>query len=123
MKNTMKNTFYTLVWLILLWLSNVNAINVKATQATTTWDNATGGWFIATINSLLWYLTWLLYLIAIIYTLWGWFQILTAGWDEEKVKKWKTTLIQAVLGLFVIFLASTLVNWIINLWSNTALVQ
>ena len=34
--------------------------------------------------------------------------------DEEKVKKGKTILIQAGIGLVVIFLANSIVSWIIN---------
>ena len=53
------------------------------------------------------------------FALYGGFQILTAGWDEEKVKKWKTTLINAVIGLIVIFLASQIISWIVGLWDTT----
>lgn len=55
-----------------------------------------------------------LYLVAVIYALWGGFNILTAGGDEEKVKKGKTVLIQALIGLVVIFLASSIINWIVT---------
>lgn len=55
-----------------------------------------------------------LYLIAVVYALWGGFNILTAGGDEEKVKKGKTVLIQAAIGLVVIWLASSIVNWIVT---------
>ena len=56
-----------------------------------------------------------LYLIAVIYALWGWFQILTAWWKEEQVKKWRTIIIQAMIGLVVIWLASSIVQWLV--WS------
>jgi hypothetical protein len=46
--------------------------------------------------------------------IYGGFQILTAGWDDEKVKKGKTTLINALLGIFVILISWTLVDWIIS---------
>ena len=55
-----------------------------------------------------------LYLVAVVYALWGGFNILTAGGDEEKVKKGKTVLIQAAIGLVVIFLASSIVNWVVT---------
>lgn len=55
-----------------------------------------------------------LYILAVVYALWGGFNILTAGGDEEKVKKGKTVLIQAGIGLVVIFLASSIVRWILN---------
>ena len=55
-----------------------------------------------------------LYLVAVEFALWGGFNILTAGGDEEKVKKGKTILIQAGIGLVVIFLASSIVNWVVT---------
>jgi len=55
-----------------------------------------------------------LYLVAVVFALWGGFNILTAGGDEEKVKKGKTILIQAGIGLVVIFLASSIVKWIVG---------
>jgi len=53
---------------------------------------------------------WLLAVLLIIY--WG-FIILTAAWDDGKVKKGKTIMFQAALGLFVIFIAYSLVSWIV----------
>lgn len=103
--------------------SAVSAINVRDSQPTTTGDNGTSGQFIETLDNLLGYLIGLLYFIAIIFALYGGFQILTAGWDEEKVKKGKTTLINAVIGLVVIFLASSIINWVIVQLSGGTIVQ
>jgi hypothetical protein len=55
-----------------------------------------------------------LYLVAVVFALWWGFNILTAGGDEEKVKKGKTILIQAGIGLVVIFLASSIVKWVVG---------
>lgn len=55
-----------------------------------------------------------LYLVAVIFALWGGFNILTAGGDEEKVKKGKTILIQAAIGLVVIWLASSIITFIVT---------
>ncbi|MBC7503566.1 hypothetical protein H7169_01215 [Candidatus Gracilibacteria bacterium] len=54
-------------------------------------------------------------LLAVIYGIWGGFQILTAGGDEEKVKKGRTIIIQVVIGIIVIVLAGSVVKWVINL--------
>jgi hypothetical protein len=43
------------------------------------------------------YVIGLLYFVAVVFALYGGFQILTAAGDEEKVKKGKTTLINAVI--------------------------
>lgn len=115
MKNTVKAGLYAAAGSTLLAVNSVAALNTKATSATNTGENSTTGTFVETLDSILGYLVWLLYLIAVVFALYAGFQILTAGWDEEKVKSGKTTLINAVIGLIVIFLASQIVNWIIGL--------
>jgi len=115
----MKNILYAWVSSFLVGHANfVLAINVQDTKQTTTGDNITDGDFITTLDNILGYIVGLLYFIAVVFALWGWFQILTAGWDEEKVKKGKTTLIQAAVGLIVIFLASSIISWIINIFAD-----
>jgi hypothetical protein len=59
-------------------------------------------------------ITTFLYIIAVAFALWGGFQILTAAGDDGKVSKGKTILIQAGLGLVVIFLASSIISFILN---------
>jgi hypothetical protein len=61
------------------------------------------------------FITNLLYLIAVGYALYGGFLILTSGGDEEKVKKGKTILLHGALGLLVIFLASSIVSFVLRL--------
>lgn len=120
MKNTIKNTMLAGVWIASIWLYKLSvAINVMSTQGSTKADNWTDWAFITTLDTMLWYVIGLLYFITLVFALYGWFQILTAAWDEEKVKKWKTTLINAVVWLVVIFLASQIITWIIWLWATT----
>lgn len=99
--------------------SIVSAIDVKGTKGTTTGDNGTDGDFIQTLDNMLGYVTGLLYFIAVCVALWSGFQILTSAGDEEKVKKGRQTLIYAIVGLGLIFLASQIISWIINLGSTT----
>ena len=54
-------------------------------------------------------------IIAVLYGIWGGFQIVTAGGDEEKVKKGRTILIQVVIGIIVIWLAGSIVKWVVGL--------
>jgi len=106
-----KNKIYAAAGLSLLAINQVSAINVKQTKQVTTWDNGQNSDFISTLDTMLGYVVGLLYFIAIVFALYGGFQI--------KVKKGKTTLINAVIWLIVIFLASIIVNWIISLaWTT-----
>lgn len=59
-----------------------------------------------------------LYLIAVLYAIWWWFLILTAAWNDEKVSKWKTILIQWALWLTVIWLAWTIVKWVLSIFAS-----
>lgn len=56
-----------------------------------------------------------LFLLAVLYAVYGGFVILTAAGDEEKVKKWRTVIFHAILGLIVIFLAYSIVRWIVDI--------
>ena len=123
MKKLWKNTIYAILWILLLNLNYVNAeIIVNKWSTAVNLSNTQDGDFVATIELMVWYIVWLLYLIAIIFGLYAWFQILTAWWDEEKVKKWKTTMINVAIWLIVIFLSSSIINWLITQLSGWALV-
>jgi hypothetical protein len=68
----------------------------------------------ASIQNFIEFLIGFLYLVAVVYALWGGFHILTGGGDEERVKKGKTVIIQAVIGIIVIFLASSVITFVIE---------
>lgn len=53
-------------------------------------------------------------IIAVLFGLYGGFLILTAGGEDDKVKKGKTILFQVGLGLVVIFLANSIVQWVLQ---------
>ena len=53
-------------------------------------------------------------IIAVIYVLWAGFQILTAGGNDEKVKQGRTTIIQVIIGIVVMWLAYSVVSWVIS---------
>jgi hypothetical protein len=110
MKNLVKNTAYTVTWLAAIGLNNVNALNFggHGEQGLGGSTNTIDQTIISFIN----YLVTFLSIIAVLMIIWAWFSILTAGWDEEKVKKGKTTIIQTVIGLIVIWLAYAIVFWI-----------
>ena len=58
-------------------------------------------------------------IVAVCYGIWGGFQIVTAGGEEEKVKKGRTILIQVVIGIIVIWLAGSVVKWVVGLVAGT----
>ncbi len=108
----MKKSLYAIAWVTLLALNEANAaINpgtVTNTNIVTAWraDEVVQRY----VSNILWFL----YLIAVLYWLWGWFNILTAGWDEDKVKTWKKVIINALIWIVVIFLVGTIVELLIK---------
>lgn len=53
-------------------------------------------------------------IIGVLYGIYGGFLMTTAGGDEEKVKKGRTILMQVGIGLVVIFLANSIVQFVID---------
>lgn len=122
MTNGLKNSLYAVAGTALVATNSLNAIafNVKGSQSSNVTqlegNNATD--MVTVVTNIIGFVVGLLYLIAVVYTLYGGFQILTAGGDEEKVTKGKDTIVRGAIGLAVIFLASTVVNWIISLFGT-----
>lgn len=124
MKNKLKTSIYTFVWLALLAqnnllaLANSNSLSPNdtfgVTKANTTTNKLENQSLSEAIQTYINFIMTFLYLIAVAYALWGWFQILTAGWDDKKVTTWKTILIQWGLWLLVIWLSGTIVGWVLS---------
>jgi len=114
MKNLVKNGFYGAAWIALIGLNSANAavdlwgwnVDSRLKWTETTIDKVIQNWLA--------YLVTFLYLVAIIMMIWWAFNILTAGGDEEKVKKWKTILMQAVAWIIVVFIANSVISWVIT---------
>ena len=77
---------------------------------------------VLTIDNLLAYFIWLLYFIAVAMWLYWWFTILTSGWEEEKVKKWKNLILYMIIWLIIIFLSSIIVKWVISVMSKDEII-
>jgi len=122
MKTTLKNSLYTIAGSSLILLNKVNAAWLTITGPDVNqwlvWSDASAD---VVIQAWVARVATFLYIIAVIIIIWAWFQILTASWDEEKTKKWKTIIIQASIWLLVIFIASSIIQWIITyLFTGTA---
>lgn len=69
------------------------------------------------------YILWFLYLIAVLYWIYWWFKIITAAEDDDKVKSWKTIIIQSLIWIVIIFLAGPIVNLFLwTGWSDTGII-
>lgn len=86
---------------------NVTTENAEQIALDDSLANVINGWIALFFN--------FLYLVAVLYGLYGGFLILTAAGDDDKVGKGKKVIINAVIGLVVIFLVGALMRWVIDL--------
>jgi len=61
------------------------------------------------------YLLGFISLIAVLYIIYAWFQIMIWAGDEEKVKKAKNIILYVILGIIIMWLAYSIVGWILGL--------
>ena len=61
------------------------------------------------------FLLWFVSLVAVLYILYAWFNILISWWDEEKVKNSKMTIIYAWLWIILMWIAYSIVLFIIRI--------
>ncbi len=65
-----------------------------------------------------WYVSFLLgflFLVATLIAIYGWFQVLTAAGDDDKVSQWKKTILYMIVGIVLIFLAWPILDFIIEI--------
>ncbi len=76
--------------------------------------------FIEILDNIAWYIIGLFYFISVMLWIYAGFIILTSGWEDDRVKKWKNILIYVILWLIIIFLASQIINWVIDTLTETS---
>lgn len=68
------------------------------------------------------FLNLLMFLVSFVFisiSIYAFFRIITAWWEEEKIKKWKTTIIQAIIWYIVIKVSETLVENTLVVWCSS----
>ena len=71
------------------------------------------------VQTMVSYLLGFLGILAVLYALYGGFLILTAGSSEDNVKKGRKVLMHAIFGLIIIYLANSIIGFVItNLLGN-----
>lgn len=116
-----KNTISAAAGLSLLAVSNTalavsSRINDSSAFKNGSGDELQTSWLglDSVIGNMIVWISGFLYFAAVIMGLWGAYNILTAGGDEEKVKKGKDIIIRAVLWIIAVFLVSIIMNFVIS---------
>lgn len=60
------------------------------------------------------YLLTFITIVAVIYVIYAWFKILTSAWNDDDVKKSKTTITSVLIWIVIIWLAYSIVAWILK---------
>ncbi len=68
----------------------------------------------AYIQDIIIYLLWFITILAVLYIIYAWFKILTSAWNDEEVSKSKSTIISVLVWIVIIWLAYSIVKFIIN---------
>lgn len=120
MNNLVKKSIYSTVWAVSAlqiaisnaWWGGWMNFNPTWVQGWVKWTNNTAD---VAVQNLIGKLATFLTILAVMYALYWGFNILTAWGEEDKVKKGKTILTQALLWLVVIWLSYSIVSWLITL--------
>ena len=115
MKNSIKLIIF---WILFFYINHTFAMDFWLDKIDKWLINWGWWWLVEVVTNILKYLIWLIYLIAIVFWIYAWFQILTSWGDDWKIKKWKQTLIYVVVWLAVLLLSSVIVNWTIDTLSD-----
>lgn len=134
-----KKTIWKVLWVIsilsIAWLTSLGIVPTAIADGPEDvgfWDNTSVWWYqvpgaaqwtfsdnddtlLNVIKKAINWVLWILSLIALILCLWWGFQMLTAAWDDNKVKTWTKILKQAAIWLAVIWLSWLLVSFIFRI--------
>ena len=125
-------TFWILLTTTSIWY--VNADLYEPTGNEKFWDTTAVGWYwvahtddqwaseelLNIIKRVINRILWLLSLLALILCLRWWFQMLTAWWDDGKVKKWFKVLKNAAIWLAVIWFSRIAVSFVFRIVNKFA---
>ncbi len=106
-KSWKMSIFYAIVWFIIIRFVRILVWSMYWNIYCTNWDNSCL-WSVnssGAANIIITIINWInsfLAIIIVIMIIYAWFNILLSWWDEEKVKKWKNTIIYIIIWLFIL---------------------
>ncbi len=126
-KKWIDSIIYATLWIFLVILSKriIIAIYWKyPTDAywltTLTIEKESNFWSMASmfINFINW-VNWFVAIVTLIMIMYAWVNIIFANWDEEKLKKWRTTIVYAFIWIFILAVSYLILTFFIwPDWSN-----
>lgn len=68
------------------------------------------------------YLLTFITIIAVLYVIYAWFKILTSAWNDDNIKKSKTTITSVLIWIVIIWLAYSIVTWILKVITTSTII-
>jgi len=100
MKEHKNNIFYSILWLVFVWLIE-------------TWKDIVFDWkqlqekatdFFSQMAEFILLFAWP---VAIFFLIMAWYYFITANWDEDRIKKWKSIIVNVVIGVIILLMSYT----------------
>lgn len=117
---TFTKGFYTLIASLLVAENSFAALDFDKAGGASTLRGGSGTTAAEDILQLVQNFLGFVTLIAVLYVVYAGFQVLTAGGDEEKLKKGKAIIIQVVIGVTIMWLAYSIVTWIMTAFGGAS---
>ncbi len=85
---------------------------VKTLYDKDVWQNLAFNLIDNIVNPLIWMLEIFASVIFLLMAIIAFYQLITANWNEETIKKWKMTIVYAIIWFILIKLAKVIVEWV-----------
>ena len=90
------------------WIKQIKGINdIETTRSASEY-----------IQDIVRYLLTFITIVAVIYIIYAWFNIVTWAWDEEKNKKSKNIIIYVIIWIVIIYLAAPIIGFVLEMFNN-----
>jgi len=120
--NKWKNwVIYSIIWYIMVKISwtlvTVFYWNIECKDATNCkWNLNVKAWSEMIVNIVEWMNSFILVVVTII-IIYAWWLMVTSGWNEENMEKWKKWLFYALLWIFIVAASYTITIFFFSSWS------
>jgi hypothetical protein len=124
-KKWIDSIIYATIWIFLVILSTkiVTTIywnySISYSWSTSIEKESNFSSFINLFMSFINWVTWFVAIVTLIMIMYAWVNIIFANWDEEKIKKWRTTIIYAFIWIFILIISYLILTFFIwPGWTN-----
>jgi hypothetical protein len=118
-KKWIDSIIYATVWIFLVifaskiiksiyWTYNIDGSWLTSIEKENSFSTFTS-MFINFIN----WINWFVAIVTLIMIMYAWVNIIFANWDEEKLKKWRTTIVYAFIWIFILVISYLILTFFI----------